>query len=267
MSTSANAASTDPRQAIDRHYHLLRRLHSLSGIVPIGAFLLFHLVTNASIAWGALGKSEHGNAAVETFQHEVNFIHSLPGLLLVEILVLWLPIAFHAGVGMWFARTGRGNLRRYTWSDNFRYSLQRWSGYIGVLFIFAHVSSLRWGWTYGGLLPTFDGHHAASSMAAHLQEGSLGLALAFIYLVCVLALVFHFANGLWTAAITWGLTVSSTAQRRWGAICVGIGVGLSVASIAAVIGFGRLDVEKARAVEAAMKHGDGDAASIEGTTP
>ena len=53
---------------IDRHYHLLRRLHSLSGVFPVGLFLLPHLTTNSSIVWGRLlGKSEYGDAGVETF--------------------------------------------------------------------------------------------------------------------------------------------------------------------------------------------------------
>lgn len=244
-----------PSSLLDRNYHLLRRLHSLSGVVPIGAFLFPHLTTNSSIVWGRLAKAHYGDAGVETFQHEVNFIHSLPALLLIEIFVLWLPIAFHAGVGIWFARTGRGNFRRYSWGDNLRYTLQRLTGYVGVLFIFLHVSSLRWGWTYWGLLPTFEPDHAASSTAAHLQQGRLGLALAFLYLLCVWALVFHFANGLWTAAITWGLTISTTAQRRWGAVCAAVGIGLAAAGTAAVVGFARIDVAAAREVERAMLEG------------
>ena len=38
----------------------------------------------------------------------------------------------------------------------------------------------------------------------------------------MLASCYHLANGFWTAAITWGLTVSKAAQRRWGFVCVGI---------------------------------------------
>lgn len=252
MTSSAPATTDGSSSLLDRHYHLIRRLHSLTGVVPIGVFLFPHLTTNSSIVWGHLNQARFGNAGVETFQHEVNFIHSLPALVMIELFVLWIPIAFHAGAGIWFARTGRGNYRSYTFGDNLRYSLQRLSGYIGVIFIFMHVSSLRWGWTWWGLLPGFDPHHAASSTAAHLQEGALGLGLAFLYLICVLALVYHFANGLWTAAITWGLTISSTAQRRWGGVCAAIGLALAAAGTAAVIGFARVDVEEARAVERAM---------------
>lgn len=245
---------------MDRHYYLLRRLHSLSGIAPIGVFLLFHLTTNSSIMWGkVLAKNHFGDAGVETFQHEVNWIHSLPALQLVEWFILFLPIAFHALIGIYYATTGKGNVKAYNYQDNWRYSIQRLSGYIGIVFIFMHVTSLRFGWTYGGLMPVFTGDHAASSTAAHFQNGGAGSLLALVYLVCVLALVFHFANGLWTAAITWGLTISVEAQKRWGYICAVIGVLLAGATVTAVVGFMTLNVEQAHRIENAMLSGHGGA--------
>ncbi len=250
---------------LDRHYFLLRRLHSLSGVAPIGIFLFPHLTTNSSIVWGArLNKSEvsadaladagHApHAGVETFQHEVEFIHNLPALILIEIGVLFIPIAFHAILGVWFATTGRFNNDRYAYQDNWRYTLQRLSGYLGVIFIFLHITSLRFGWTYGGLMPAFDPAAASSSTAVHMQEGRLGYLIPAFYLVSVLALVFHFANGLWTAAITWGLTISAQAQRRWGYVCAAIGILLSGAGVAAIAGFTVLDIDQARAIEQAMQ--------------
>ena len=68
----------------------------------------------------------------------------------------------------------------------------------------------------------------------------------------MLALVFHFANGLWTAAITWGLTISKQAQQRWGYACAAIGVALAAAGMTAVIGFSTLDPAKAKSVESAL---------------
>ena len=41
---------------LDRNHFLLRRLHSLTGVVPIGVFLLFHPTTNASVVWGMLDR-------------------------------------------------------------------------------------------------------------------------------------------------------------------------------------------------------------------
>ena len=70
----------------DRHHFLLRRLHSLSGLVPVGVFLVVHLTVNASINVGGV-----------EFQDQVDRIHSLGPLLVpVEIVGIFIPILFHA---------------------------------------------------------------------------------------------------------------------------------------------------------------------------
>lgn len=245
-------------------HFLLRRLHSLTGIVPIGVFLIAHLVTNSSLAWGRFalrGKGDGLNVSeggVKYFQHEVTWINEqLPHLLLIEI-TLWVSIAFHSILGFYYATTGRGNTNRYPHMDNWRYTLQRWSGYIGVAFIFYHVATLRWGWTF--LIPEgtrWSHHFSASTLAAALQgstEGwtAMGVAVSLFYFLGVSLLVFHFANGLWTAAITWGVTVSVAAQKRWGLACAGLGAGLMLASWAALGGALMIDQDEARAIERKM---------------
>jgi succinate dehydrogenase / fumarate reductase cytochrome b subunit len=258
MSTAHAASASSSGSFLDRHYFLLRRLHSLSGIVPIGVFLIPHLTTNSSIVWGdQLGHSPYGpgTGGIYTFQHEVNFIHSLPALVLIEVGLIWLPLLFHAAFGIVFARTGRNNVSAYRYGGNWRYALQRATGYIALVFIFFHLSSLRWGWTYGGFFPTFSPTEAASTTAEHFQDGRLGVAMAAFYLVGVLAAVYHFANGLWSAAITWGLTVSRQAQMRWGRVCTAIGVGLGAMGIAAIWGFSTLNIDEAKIVEAQMQAG------------
>ena len=248
---------------LERHHFLLRRLHSLTGIAPIGVFLCVHLLTNASIVWGLLNKSkaEHGHAGVATFQHEVDFIHSLPFLIIIEVFGLWLPIAFHSILGIYYARSGRANTSRYAYQANWRYTLQRISGYVGVLFVFYHVATLRWGWTF--LVPggtKWSAEAAASTMAMVLQGGDTGLTAAGVvvslaYMIGVSLLVFHLANGLWTAAITWGLTISVAAQKRWGQVCAALGVGLMLLAWSAVIGFATLDVKEARGTEQMLRSG------------
>ncbi len=255
--------ATNPSQSfMDRHHFLLRRLHSLTGVMPIGVFLLTHLTTNSSIVWGMINSGKHsGHAGAATFQHEVNFIHSLPFLILIEIFGLWIPIAFHSVLGIYYATTGRSNLRNYPHMDNWRYSLQRLSGYVGVLFIFYHVATLRWGWTF--LIPggtKWDAEFAASTLALIFQGGGDGmttpaLIIAAGYMLGVSLLVFHLANGLWTAAITWGLTITARAQCRWGYVCAALGVGLMGMAWAAVIGFATLDPDAARAAEIEINRG------------
>jgi len=243
---------SDTPSFLDRHHLLFRRLHSLSGIIPIGVFLCVHLLTNASIVWGNF-LGEHGG--VGEFNHDVEFIHRLAFLPLIEIFGLWIPIGFHALLGIAYALSGKSNLGTYNYQSNFRYTLQRLTGYLGVIFIFMHIASLRWGWTFGGLLPTFSEDAAASSTAIHFQDGStlrVFIITAF-YLVSVSGLAYHFANGLWTSAITWGLTVSEEAQKRWGYICATVGVVLVLTGIVAVIGFATLDIDNAKEIEAQIR--------------
>ena len=257
--THHEASGAREQGLLAKHYFLLRRLHSLSGIVPIGLFLFPHLFTNSSIMWARWTSPSSTESpvakGVRTFQEEVDFIHSLPFLTLIEVFGIWLPLAFHAVFGVYFASQAKFNVQRYAYQDNWRYVWQRITGYVAFAFIFVHVSSLRWGWTYGGMFPGFDAHHAASTTAAHFQQGTLGLAMAAIYLVSVLAVVFHFANGLWTAGITWGLTISAPAMRRWGQVCASIGVVLAVAGVLAVYGFSTLDIATAKEVEATHASG------------
>lgn len=246
---SATTAVPTNESFYRRHYHLFRRLHSLTGIVPIGVFLIAHLLTNSSIAWGKWGlRGAHAELGVRDggvayFWEEVLWINrQVPHLLLVE-LTLWVSIAFHAILGVAYARTGRANTDRYPYGGNWRYRLQRLSGYVGVLFIFYHVATLRWGWSFlvpGGTRWSYE--FSASTLAAALQGSTggftpLGFVVSVFYFIGVSLLVFHFANGLWTAAITWGLTISAGAQRRWGYACTAVGAALMAMAWVSVLAF------------------------------
>lgn len=247
-----------PTSFLERNHHLFRRLHSLTGIVPIGVFLLAHLLTNSSIVWGSFAERGHadagGHGGVAYFHKEVTWINEqVPHLFLIE-LTLWLSIGFHSILGLFYAMTGSNNVARYNYGGNRRYMLQRISGYVGILFIFYHVATLRWGWTW--LVPggaTWSYEASASTLALALRGGegwtAAGLAVSLFYFVGVSLLVFHFANGLWTAAITWGLTVTQKAQTRWGYICGGLGAALLLMAWGAVIGFATLNPGEARRVE------------------
>jgi succinate dehydrogenase / fumarate reductase cytochrome b subunit len=61
------------------------------------------------------------------------------------------------------------------------------------------------------------------------------------YPIGIIASCFHLANGFWTAAITWGLTVSAGAQRRWGYVCGAIFALTLICGFLAIIGGGRAD--------------------------
>lgn len=263
MSDTIHAAAPSA-SFLDRHHFILRRLHSLTGLAPIGVFLVIHLITNSSIVWGKLGlRGEEPDATwveggITYFVKEVQWINTqIPHLFLLEV-ALWGAIAFHAILGLIYIRTGRANISSYGYMDNRRYRWQRLTGYIAIFYIFYHVATLRWGWTF--LIPPFDGsvkwshEYAASTLAAALKGSNTGWSIwgvlvSAFYFVGITASVFHFANGLWTSAITWGLTVSARAQRRWGVVCTMVGVGLMAAAWASLAGFLITDASHARMIE------------------
>ena len=231
-----------------RNEFLIRRLHSLSGLIPVGAYMCVHLVTNASILNGA-----------ETFQNAVYQIHSLGNILwIVEWLFIFLPILFHALFGVVIIYGGKNNVSRYRYGSNVRYYLQRITGMVALLFIFVHVFHLH-GWFHidfwiETIVKPLNGAqflpYRAASTTANALQGSLLLVL--FYAVGILSCVFHFANGIWTMGITWGIWTSPAGQKRAGYIAAGVGGLLTVISLSALIGFYLLDVDKARETEKQM---------------
>jgi succinate dehydrogenase / fumarate reductase cytochrome b subunit len=140
--------------------------------------------------------------------------------------------------------------------------VQRLSGYLGFLFIFYHVATLRWGWTFlvpGGTEWSF--RYSASTLAAALHGSTAGLTtvgvvVSLFYFVGVSLLVFHFANGLWTAAITWGLTISRAAQRRWGYVCTAVGAALMLMAWMGLFGALAVKHDDAKRIEGPGPSGD-----------
>jgi len=232
---------------LKKHDFIIRRLHSLSGLVPVGAYMCVHLVTNSSL---------NGGPAV--FQNAVFAIHSLPFLPVIEWTFIFLPILFHAIVGVWIARSGQSNLRNYRFTSNKRYWAQRMTGYIAFAFIFTHVLHLHgwfhWDWWLGFVEPLgmaqFRPYNAASSLAEAMK--SLGFVWPLFYLVGVLACVFHLANGIWTAGITWGVWVSPSAQKRASLACSVFGVLLGLAGLSSLAAVSRTDPATAKAIEDQM---------------
>ncbi|MBC7782897.1 MAG: hypothetical protein H7144_03580 [Burkholderiales bacterium] len=188
-------------------YFLLRRLQSLTGIL-FGLYLCVHLLVNATLIQGR---------NPDVFQAQVNKIHDLPFLLMIEMSLIFAPIVVHALFGIYIMTNGRPNVGSYPHIKNWFYLLQRVSAVALLAFIFFHVGGM-YGW-FGEWL-TFDKDRAFDSTVRHVQ------ANPFLYLIVyplgVIAGTFHLANGFWTAAIAWGLTVSKEAQNRWGWVCLGL---------------------------------------------
>jgi succinate dehydrogenase / fumarate reductase cytochrome b subunit len=73
-----------------------------------------------------------------------------------------------------------------------------------------------------------------------------------LYAIGILSTVFHFANGLWSLGVTWGLWTSPAAMQRANWLSVVVGVGLAAAGLGALGGMRAIDVEEARKIETRM---------------
>lgn len=217
MSTAA-ASKSDLSPLSGPAFLLVRRLQSLTGIM-FGGYLLVHLTVNATIAQGG-----------SVYQDQVNKIHSLPFLTAVEWSAIFIPFLFHAFYGLWIAVNGRPNVGNYPFAKNTFYLLQRLSAFIILVFVLFHVLALKYG-AFGPALG-FDPHAALPSIGKHFAYSSL--ITWVVYPIGILAAAFHTANGFATGAITWGLTVSTSAQKRVGKACCVLAILLTLCGLLAV---------------------------------
>ena len=214
------AGGVGPLRAGKGHSFLLRKLHSLSGIVPIGAFLVEHILSNF--------EALKGPAA---YAAQVKFLNGLPFVRVLEIGFIFIPLAFHMLYGVYIALRGKSNVIYYPWSGNWLYVMQRWTGYIAFVYIIQHVLRQRF---MGVSLPEHPGA-AFHKVQMELQNPWM---LA-VYAIAMLAVCYHFSYGIWLFAAKWGITPGNVARKRFGYVCLGLGIllaGLGLASLYAFVG-------------------------------
>jgi succinate dehydrogenase / fumarate reductase cytochrome b subunit len=185
-------------------HYLLRRIHSFVGVMPLSLYLIIHL------AVGSMAVS--GRDAYDAVQAAINRI---PLLVAFEVIVIMLPLAFHAVYGLTIAVRSRNNPFTYPYLDNWRYTLQRYTGYVLAVFVLIHIYFL---WQYVRF--TSEGRAAFGSspydvVRWYLQDSNFMV----IYVIGVAAAAFHCANGLWGFCVSWGIAATERAQRAagWGA--------------------------------------------------
>lgn len=205
--------------SIENRHFLLRRLHSLFGLVPLGAFLVFHLWENSQSRFGA----GHYNEQVVAALARMNY---LP---LIEVFAIAIPLLFHAGYGLIIVGSGRAQPLGYPYLRGWLYWAQRWSGIALVLFLLLHVGLTR----IAGLIDPA----IAADLFSHMRALLSSPVVFGIYFVGMWLAVLHLANGLATAAIVWGLTTSGAAQRRFGWFCVAFGLVLGAMGTHGLLGF------------------------------
>ncbi|WP_340371811.1 succinate dehydrogenase cytochrome b558 subunit [Peribacillus sp. FSL E2-0218] len=192
-----------------------RRLHSLLGVIPIGLFLIFHLSVNFMATKGE-----------ETFNGAVHLIEYTPVKLLVEWVVIYLPIIFHAVYGIYIALTAKNNLGRFSFFRNWMFMLQRLTGIITLIFLVWHIWETR--------VQAAMGAEVDFDMMAEIFSNPF---MIVFYIVGIISAIFHFANGLWSFAVSWGLTVSPKSQKIMTYVTLIIFVLLSYIGVSAVFAF------------------------------
>jgi len=202
---------------VEHREYFNRRLHSLLGVVPIGLFVVQHLVVNHFAVYGE-----------ESFNKAANFMASLPFVIALEVFVIYLPILFHAVLGVYIALwVPSYNNKSYGFFRNWMYTLQRITGIITLIFIAWHVWQTRVQVALG------------AELDYALMENILTQPFFFwFYIISIIAVVFHLANGLWSFCVHWGIAQSPRSQKIVTYLSVIVFFVVSYIGIRTIIQFG-----------------------------
>lgn len=195
----------------DRSF-FFRKLHSLSGIFPIGVFLAEHFWSNSAAL-----------VSVDKYNEVSRDLQTIPWRIFVEAVGIWIPILYHGGYGMYIWLKGKSNISDYPWVGNWLYTLQRWTGLIAFAFIGWHVYTERF-LTHG------------KSTYADVERALANPYYLAFYVTGILASSFHLGAGIWNFLCKWGLAATERAQRAAGRLGLLIGAAFSVVGILIVLG-------------------------------
>lgn len=170
-------------------------------MVPVGAFLVIHLWTYSSALGGR-----------HAFDQSVGLASHGPYRWLIDAVLVWLPLSFHAVYGMVLTFQARPNVKSYAYARNWGYLLQRLTGVVVLAFIGFHAYQFPIQVALGHLEPDEFFVELCSSLSSTVWGGVPLVAVG--YLVGIAATCYHFANGLTNFCFSWGVTTSRQASRR-----------------------------------------------------
>lgn len=199
------ARGVPPLRAGQGHSFFWRRLHSLTGIIPVGAFLVEHFISNAFATNGPWAYAD-----------QVKFLSGLPFVPFLELFGIYLPLLYHSLYGFYIWGRGKSNVTDYPWQGNFMYAAQRWTGAVTFIYIAWHTYTMR-----------FSGIHLLTNNQAAFHKVQVELQnpwMASFYLIGIIAASWHFAYGLFLFAAKWGITVSDRSRKTFGYVCTGIAI-------------------------------------------
>ena len=158
---------------------LLRKLHSLSGMVPLGLFLIYHAWQQGPVREGRdaqlarLDQTTHGGA---------------------ELLFVVLPLTLHALCGLWLARRAEPDASGRPYASPAFRRFQAITGGLTALFLAFHMGGVWHPWLRAG--------RAFAEFGAMLdQTGTMPGAAA--YVVGISATCLHWGQGLSAFILRW----------------------------------------------------------------
>ena len=218
-SSVADHRGVAPLRAGQGYSFVLRRLHSLTGIIPIGAFLIEHLISNSESMRG-----------VQAYNDQVKFLTSLPFVHVLEWVFIFIPLLYHGLYGVYIWYRGESNVGDYPWTGNWLYTAQRWTGLITLVYLAYHVWSMR----FSGVHLMGGGYDAAfSKVWFDFQHASI----VTFTIVGIVAASWHFSYGVWLFAAKWGFTVGVQARRKFGYVCLLLAIALVGMGLYSITGF------------------------------
>lgn len=183
----------------------VRRLHSLCGLVCLGAVLIEHIFTNSM----ALGGPAALNGALAMME-----LIPKPIFLGLEIGAIAVPLLFHAIYGIYIALQANNNPGRFGYLRNWNFALQRWTAWFLVVFLIWHIFYLR----------IFTKGVTGTPISYELLQSYFtgNPIVAILYILGMFAAIFHFCNGITTFCMTWGITKGPRSQNVVGALSMGL---------------------------------------------
>lgn len=183
-----------------------RKIHSLMGVIPLGLFLTEHLLVNSTALYGE-----------EAFNKAAGYLHSLPAVWALEIVIIALPLTYHAVFGLIYAIQAVNNPLRYPHLRNWLFYFQRITGLITFAFVIYHLFALK----FNSQLAHLTMYQKVTSQFANpwgITFYSIGLTAA----------AFHFANGLWGFALNWGIISGPRAQTVFSYLTIALFLGINL---------------------------------------
>ncbi len=186
-------------------YVVFKRIHSLTGTIFIGGFLIFHYINNS------LAKDP------KTLNKFTKKMHKFPLLPLIEIFGIYLPLTIHIIIGLILLKTSKINYN-LKYETNYRFILQRITAYIILFTLLFHLRTVR----FNEYLPKFirDALNIPAKRDLTFEKVNIWFKPPLrpigliIYKLFTLSVAYHLSNGLWTASITWGLAKTYEKQKK-----------------------------------------------------